>query len=80
MQFNKYTHTHTRTIIMIRRTGSDCAVICNLINKQTDRQIDRQTQTHTHRQTHIPGAREKGTMTFMECVRVSHEDTVEGPL
>ena len=52
MQFNKHTHTHTHTQLslispwedhcewhrMIRMTGPDCAVMCNLIN----------THTHTH--------------------------------
>ena len=56
---NTHTHTHTHTVIMIRMTGSDCAVVRNLINKQTDRQIDRQTQTHTQTDTH-PGSAGEG--------------------
>ena len=43
--------------------------MCNLINTHT------YTHTHTFR-----GAREKGAMTFVECLGFSQEDTMEGPL
>ena len=56
MQFNKYTHTHTHTILpwedqcewhrMTRMTGPECAVMFNLINAQTHTHI---TNTYTPR-------------------------------
>ena len=50
------------------------------------------TNTHTHTHTHLEstaikramvrfrGAQDKGAMAFVECLGVSQEDTVEGPL
>ena len=55
--------------------------MCSLINTQT--------HTHTHTQENAAikramvrfrGAREKGAVTFVECLRVPHEDTMEGLL
>ena len=42
-----------------------------------------QTNTHVHTQrakVRFRGAREKGAMAFVEFLRVSKEDTMEGPL
>ena len=71
---------------MTRMTGPDCVVMCNLINTHT--------HTHTHLQdlqtqesaatkramVRLRGAREKGAMAFVECLGVSEDDTMEGPL
>ena len=46
--------------------------------------INTHTHTHTHAHTHahkkFRGAQEKSAMTFVECLGVLLEDTMEGPL
>ena len=55
-QFNKYTHTHTHTHTedqcewhrMTRMAGSDCAVMCNLINTRTHTRLIRGFRNKYH--------------------------------